>query len=314
MSGRTGFHAGIWPTLGVGALLGAVGGATVWLAGRFGLTSADAAVPTAVIVALISALAHYGKTRLAYIMNEQHRQMRRRFSELEQHVLETRGLVQLGNVGLPYPLPFGGDYALTGDAAAVLVRQVALLRPRVVVECGSGVSTVLVAKLLKDHGGGRIYSLDHDPEWAAVTRKFLSAAGLDDHAVVLDAPLVSQIIDGREFHWYRLPEIIENIEHIDLLIVDGPPQSTDAAGLPRYPALPRFLDKLSPTAEIFVDDAARPPEQEMIRQWTTHFPGWHALHLATVPGTCLLSRVAVHRRPDAGADMAAPLPAQKASA
>jgi predicted O-methyltransferase YrrM len=314
MTENTGSHTGIWPSLGVGTLVGALGAAAVWFAARFGLTSPDAAVPTGVILALVTALAHYWKTRLTHIMNEQHRQMRRRFGDLEQHVLETRGLVQLGNVGLPYPLPFGGDYALTGDAAAVLVRQVALLRPRVVVECGSGVSTVLVAKLLKDHGGSRIYSLDHDPEWAAVTRKFLSAAGLDDHAVVLDAPLVPQIIDGREFRWYRLPAVIDRLEHIDLLIVDGPPQSTDAGGLPRYPALPRFVDKLSPTAEIFVDDAVRPQEQEMVRQWTTHFPEWQALHLPTVPGTCLLSRAVVHRQPDAGADTAAPLPGQKAPA
>lgn len=314
MAGNTGSNTGIWPALCVGALVGASGAATVWFAAWFGLTSRDAIVPAAVILAFVTALAHYWKSRIAHIMNEQHRQMRRRFSDLEQHVLETRGLVQLGNVGLPYPLPFGGDYALTGDAAAVLVRQIALLRPRIVVECGSGVSTVLVAKLLKDHGGGRIYSLDHDPEWAAVTRKFLSAAGLDDHATVLDAPLVPQVVEGREFRWYRLPEVIEGLEYIDLLIVDGPPQSIDAQGVPRYPALPKLLDKLSPTAEIFVDDALRPKEQEMVRQWTTRFPDWHALLLPTVPGTCLLSRAVVHRPPDTSASTTAPLPDQNAPA
>jgi predicted O-methyltransferase YrrM len=280
----------ILAALKVGLVVGASGAAATAVAAAAGLTSGTAIAPVAVVLCFLTTSAHYWKTQQARISTEASDQARRHFGALEQQIAETQGLVQLGSLGLPYPLAFGGDYALTADAAAVLARQVALCRPNVVVELGSGVSTILVGKLLQEQGRGRIYSLDHDTAWAEETRKQIRAAGLQDQAEVLDAPLRRQEVDGQNFLWYDIPPTVKDFAQIDLLIVDGPPQATDPGGLPRYPALPMLLPQLSLNATIFIDDAGRPGETEMVRRWLERFPGWQKTVLQTGPGTCLLYR------------------------
>jgi hypothetical protein len=75
-----------------------------------------------------------------------------------------------------------------------------------------------------------------------------------------------------------------------MLLVDGPPSTVAPTGLPRYPALPAFLPRLASRAIVFVDDARRPQEMEMVRQWLSHYPGWRQQVCDTVPGTVLLLR------------------------
>src|SRR6266567_2263259 len=186
-------------------MVGASGAAATAVAAAAGLTSGTVIAPVAVVLCFLTMATHYWKTQQARIAAEELDLARRRFDALEQQIAEAQGLVQLGSLRLPYPLAFGGDYALTADAAAVLARQVALCRPNVVVELGSGVSTVLVGKLLQVQGHGRIYSLDHDSSWAEETRKQLRAAGLQDQAEVFDAPLSRQEVDGQNFLWYEIP-------------------------------------------------------------------------------------------------------------
>jgi hypothetical protein len=231
--------ADILAALKVGLLVGASGAAATAVVAAAGLTSWAAIAPVAVVLSFFTMATHYWKTQQARNAADQMQSARLRFDALEQQIAETQGLVQLGSQRLPYPLAFGGDFALTADAAAVLARQVAVRRPNVVVELGSGVSTVLVGKLLQDQGHGRIYSLDHDAAWAEETRKLVRAAGLQDQAEVLDAPLRRQGVDGENFLWYEIPGKVKDLAQIDLLIVDGPPQATDPGGLPRYPALPK---------------------------------------------------------------------------
>jgi len=280
----------ILAALKAGLVVGASGAAATAVAAAVGLTSGTAIAPVGVVLCFLTMLTHYWKTQHARIAAEELDLIRRRFGALEQQIAEAQGLVQLGSLRLPYPLAFGGDYALTADAAAVLARQVALCRPNVVVELGSGVSTVLVGKLLQDQGHGRVYSLDHDSAWAEETRKQVRAAGLQDQAEVLDAPLSRQEVDGQQFLWYEIPAKVNELAQIDLLIVDGPPQAIDPDGLPRYPALPKLLPQLSADATIFIDDAKRPGEREMVRRWVERFPGWKTTLLQTGPGTCLLYR------------------------
>lgn len=286
----------ILSSLRLGGLVGVLGAGATAAAAAAGLAPSGSIVPVAVVLALWGGVGHYWKTQQVRIATEQFRAARRRFKTLEQQLAETQGLVQVSAGGLPYPLAFGGDYALTADAGALLARRVTLCRPRTVLELGSGVSTVLVAGLLQGLGGGRVYSLDHDPAWAEETRRQIAAAGLQECAMVLDASLVSQEIDGKTFRWYELPEPVKALDHIDFLIVDGPPQNIAPEGLPRYPALPVLASKLSENAEIFVDDAKRPAEQETVRLWLARFPGWEAQQFETVPGTCVLTRIEGSKR------------------
>ncbi len=281
------------PTMTRSLLLGLAAGLALTLltAAAAPLTGASpaAAVPVILALAAIVTLMHHWKTLLFGKLREDFRQLGQRLSRLDEQVRETQGLVQLTPFEHPYPMPFGGGWALTADAAALMVREVALMRPKVVVELGSGVSTVLLGRLFKQRGEGKVYSLDHDAAWAERTRQHLRASGIEEYAQVFDAPLARQRFGDREYLWYSVPETVRGLT-IDLLIVDGPPAAIDPDRMPRYPALPAFVDQLSPHAVIYVDDAARPQEQAMMERWQREYPGYERTMYDTVPGTCLLRR------------------------
>src|SRR4051794_33189134 len=76
----------------------------------------------------------------------------------------------------PHCPPLDG-WAAAADFCELLVREVATRRPEVVVELGSGVSTLAVAEALTASGHGGLLSVEHDPDFAAATRRRLERAG-----------------------------------------------------------------------------------------------------------------------------------------
>lgn len=144
------------------------------------------------------------------------------------------------------------------------VRLVLDARPGLVVECGSGSSTVAIARTLRA-SGGRIISLEHDAGYAQRTRELLLVHGLDDLAIVVTAPLVSRTVDGRTFQWYT--PVYEPLltQPIELLVVDGPPGSV--APRARYPAVPLLKPFLAEWCSILMDDGDRSDERAIAHTW-----------------------------------------------
>jgi len=130
-----------------------------------------------------------------------------------------------------------------------------------IVECGSGVSTVLLARLLRERRAGGLVALEHDPHWAGVVQDQLQRESLDTIARVLHAPL-----DG-EPPWYTLAGLHDVQDAVDLLIVDGPPAFDPGHGTRREPALPRFDERLVDGATVILDDIVRPGERQVIASW-----------------------------------------------
>jgi len=273
-----------------GITAGLAGAALSGISTLFDSISASAIIPVFVGVAIIVGIAHYWKTLHIQVMRDEFKQVKKQLSLLGNSISETQGLVQLTGLNQPYPMPFGGSWALTPDAAAILAREIAIRKPNIIVELGSGVSTLMVGRLLQQMQHGRLISLDHDPGWAEETRRNIVANGLQDYVEVLDAPLTKQQFDGKEFDWYRIPDQLRQIENIDMLTVDGPPQTADSAILARYPALPAFVAQFTEHAAIFIDDARRDTEQQMIEKWHQQYPGWKSRMIETIPGTCVFER------------------------
>lgn len=167
-------------------------------------------------------------------------------------------------------IPFMGGWAASPDLVVVLVQEVLTRRPALVVECGSGVSTLWMA-LVIDHFGleTRIVSLDHDPEYAEQTRQTLRDHGVAHVAEVRDAPLGPAGLEGHDTDWYAV-EAIEDLHDIGLLFVDGPPDTTGP--LVRLPAVPLLRDRLAPRASVVLDDAVRAGEQEVTTRWQAVLP------------------------------------------
>jgi predicted O-methyltransferase YrrM len=183
---------------------------------------------------------------------------------------EIEALLQLFRDVTPRaPMPSSGDFALNPTDLLELLYLVDERRPELVVELGSGTSTVWLAYALEKFGG-RLVSYDHDAGYAARTRALLAAHGLEAVAEVREAALRPVSVDGADQQWYDT-EQMQDLSDIDLLLVDGPPESTGDQA--RFPALPVLASRLSPTATVILDDANRDGEQEALRRWTESVPG-----------------------------------------
>jgi len=157
-------------------------------------------------------------------------------------------------------------FAISGEEAAFLFHLIRRHRPKLMLELGSGSSTVLFAAALRANGVGRLISVEHDPAHARQTKETLDQAGLSDRVELLNVPLVETPVNGRSFQWYDLSRRLETLgEKIDFLFVDGPPGKMQS--LSRYPALPMLMPHLSPRALVFVDDGAREDETRMVAMW-----------------------------------------------
>jgi predicted O-methyltransferase YrrM len=174
----------------------------------------------------------------------------------------------LMDLRLQTSLPPTRNWAASPDLLRELMLHVFHYRPQVIVECGSGVSTLVLAHCLKTNGMGHLYSLEHLQDQADKTRQELARHGLEAHATLLNAPLRPHDIHGERFRWYAIEEL--PFSTCDMLVIDGPPAAT--GNLARYPAGPLLFDRLSPRAAVFVDDSNRDQEQTILARWRQEFP------------------------------------------
>jgi hypothetical protein len=191
------------------------------------------------------------------------------------------------------PLPPLGGWAASPDLLRLLLDVVLRERPQVVLEASSGATTLVLAYALKRVGaGGRLVSLEDDPEHAERTRESLAVAGLQDVATVIHAPLVEHQLEGTTWRWYDLSNLPELLP-VGLLVVDGPPGTVQRHA--RYPALPLLLDRLAPTATVVMDDVRRTDERTIASRWHSAFPGWQVEFPPTEKGAAIFRRSATTR-------------------
>ena len=264
---------------------------TAWLAGALGLGLAtDAgAVPTAALMALGALLGGLlllirHSLDLAGRIGNLAAQAARTFETVRRVEADTRKelkqtfrqLEALQNLNAVLPtsdvLPATRGWAASPDLLLTLVDLVITERPSLIVECGSGASTLWLALALRRFGiDGRIIALDHDPVFSGRTRDFLARHDVLDLAEVRDAPLESFSLDGETYSWYARTAW-EDLAGIDLLFVDGPPAATGHQA--RYPALPLLNKSLSPIATIVLDDLIVPDMREVLPRWLDADPGF----------------------------------------
>jgi predicted O-methyltransferase YrrM len=170
-------------------------------------------------------------------------------------------------LGFEKGLPSTRGWAASPDFLLELARYARSEMPSVIVECSSGVSTLVLARCAQLNGVGHVYSLEHDTSYAAQTTAHLNRHGLQDFATVIHAPLQLHTIAGKAWRWYSL----HNLPHdeIDLLVIDGPPSQSDAQA--RYPAGPLLIHRMRPGAAVFLDDATRQGEQAVVERWKGEF-------------------------------------------
>jgi predicted O-methyltransferase YrrM len=185
------------------------------------------------------------------------------------------------------PLPPFRDWAISPDFALSLAGLLVALRPGLVVELGSGLSSLVIGMMLRRIGRGHLLSLESDEAFASRTRQQIVLAGLADRVEVRHAPLREHRLQGETWSWYDFSTDALR-EPIDLLVVDGPPRTVHP--LVRYPALPVLHAKLSPAAVVLLDDAKREGEKQVVARWQREFPELELELLPHEKGTAVLRR------------------------
>jgi predicted O-methyltransferase YrrM len=187
----------------------------------------------------------------------------------EQH--DTHAMQALEPLSRRYA-PWNAFAMRPAGLAAVLNDIVANHRTHVV-ECGGGVSTLFIARLLSEREG-RLQTIEDDRRWAELLAEELASEGLDQHATVTFAPPEPTAVRWADENarWYSTSVLEQTVTGpIDLLLVDGPSAYTRATRHARYPALPYFHPLLAPDCAIFLDDVRRRGERDVLARWEHEF-------------------------------------------
>lgn len=183
-------------------------------------------------------------------------------------------------------IPYTPKWSAAPDFLELIVEHALTHKPTTIVECGSGLTTVMLARCCAVNDGGHLFSLENGAEFAAQTRAAVAGYELEAYSTVIDAPLVTHAVNGREFQWYALDDLA--VIDIDMLVIDGPPGFIQRHS--RYPALPLLFDRLAEGCTVFMDDAARPDERELVGMWQKEFPAIEQEYIANERG-CTIVRV-----------------------
>lgn len=135
----------------------------------------------------------------------------------------------------------------------------ALRTPGPILECGSGLPTIVVGAVAKKRGQ-RHWALEHSSEWAEKVDRYLRRYDID--SVVLS---VSDLRDHGDYLWYE-PPLRSMPDSFPLVICDGPPGGVKGG---RYGLVPVMRDRLKPGCVILLDDAGREQEAAIARRWET---------------------------------------------
>lgn len=236
------------------------------------------------VIGLALALVILGALLLRLLLRLYHRQQVEAF----YHYRALEAYFSLfSSLRIEHPLPPMRLWRIAPDFAVTLLALIRAHKPALIVEIGSGVSTVIASYALKEQGHGRVISFEHEAAFARVTAEDVAAHGLTAWAEVRHAPLRNLTHKNEDWRWYDLTAF-EDLNGIDLLTVDGPPEGT--GWLARYPALALLHDRLNPGALVLVDDYLRDDEHEMVERWLNEFDCELVLAEANEKGVAVLRK------------------------
>ncbi len=163
---------------------------------------------------------------------------------------------------LPYT-----DSALSFSGIHTILNDCIIHNRKLIVEFGSGISTIILAKLIQrlNLTDTRFVSFDHDAGWVDICNNYISGSGTQTQ--IIHAPLKP----NGSLDWYDKQVIYNCLDNIpqkpDCMIVDGPPAWKKGMGKSRMPALDCIQSRLADSFSIFLDDVNREGEWAIKEDW-----------------------------------------------
>jgi len=189
-------------------------------------------------------------------------------------------------LGLDKALPVTEHWSAAPDFLELITDHCLQNRPHVIVECSSGTSSLVLSRCCQLNRVGHVYSLEDGEEFVTRTSQQLNDFILSEYCDVIHAPLQDVRLDSEIFKWYALNDLPK--VKIDMLVIDGPPGFLQKFS--RYPALPMLKERLGEHCTVFLDDAARDDEQELVKRWLKQSPDFQAEYIENERGCFILKR------------------------
>ena len=183
--------------------------------------------------------------------------------------LQTYSQIQK-DLGLEQELPITKDWSAAADFLELIKNHCRKEKPQTIVECSSGATTIVLAKCCEINKQGKVFSLENGEEYAINTRNNVKDLALEKYADVIHAPLETIEVNGESYQWYESKNL--SVKKIDMLVIDGPPGFIQRHS--RLPALPLLFDRMADKSIVFLDDAARDEEKEIVKMWLGISPGF----------------------------------------
>lgn len=172
-------------------------------------------------------------------------------------------------------LPPLRGWACSPDVLLRLHMYIIEKKPKVVVEFGSGASTSVIADALSQNGIGKLFSIDNSKDYGAHTLSQLERNCLQNCVELRIGalePWYEAHLNPKDASnpslWYP-KSVLQDIENVDLMWVDGPPGNT--CPYSRYPALPALSTKLTEDTEVWMDDTIRQVEKDICEDWSQKY-------------------------------------------
>jgi predicted O-methyltransferase YrrM len=170
----------------------------------------------------------------------------------------------LDRLELPHDaLPNLGSWKADTGLLTLIADHILTHKPKLVVEFGTGASTLIVARALQMAGGGAFISFEQHAQFVDATRAWLA-----EHDLKADLRAVPLRPSPRGWPglWYDHGPLPGDI---DLLLIDGPPWTLHPF---TRGAAEILFAQMAPGGTILLDDGARPGERVIARRWRKAWP------------------------------------------
>jgi hypothetical protein len=160
--------------------------------------------------------------------------------------------------------------ALRPSTVMLLLNEIELYDRKVIVEFGSGISTLYISQLIAGTDR-KLFTIDNNAEWQSIVIGQAQQLGVDlSNTQFIDAPLTPYSDGTYSGDWYDTDAIYQALpeQGIELILVDGPMAKAATNPRSRFPALPALHSRLAKDYSIFLDDCNRTGEQTIAKAWS----------------------------------------------
>ena len=204
-----------------------------------------------------------------------------------------QALAQAGQVDLSWiqPPPETDGWTLAPDALRFVTKLVELLKPRHILEMGSGLSTRVLSHAAATVGSDCVISsVDHDPQYNWESSR-VAGAEVPANVKFQLAPLVVREFGGKLLGAYLIqPSKFASPHPVDLVVIDGPPVNLGG----REGTLYQLMDYAQQATLVLLDDSKRPEEKAALQAWSDNLGD--VISVRQLPGfTKGMAAVVIHK-------------------